>query len=88
MSGVPGSPLLWCEHLEPRDVPATAVVVAGVLTITGTPGDDRIRVFQDAADLVVLDGTTEIARVTSAGVTSIAITTGDGDDTVFGGKGD
>src|SRR5262249_26283275 len=61
--------------------PSTASVVAGVLTVTGTPGDDRIRVYLDAANLVVLDGTTEIARVASASVTSIAIDTGDGDDT-------
>ena len=75
--------MLTCDELERREMPAvTASVVAGTLTVTGTPGDDRITLFRDGPNLVVLDGTLETLRTPSAGVTSIAIDGGAGNDVI------
>ncbi len=55
---------LGCEALEAREVPAglNAVLASGVLTVTGTPGNDAIRVVQspDTATYgsIRVDGTT------------------------------
>ena len=45
--------LLQVEALEAREVPATAVLSAGVLSITGTDGADQITVREGAGQLVV-----------------------------------
>jgi uncharacterized protein GlcG (DUF336 family) len=71
------------ERLEPRDVPASATLAAGALTVTGDPTADRIRVYLDGASLVVIDRTAELGRFASASVTSININAGDGNDTVI-----
>ena len=54
--------MLTCDELERRDVPATTSLVAGLLTVTGTAGEDRITVFQSGNEVVVQDGTQEIYR--------------------------
>src|SRR4051794_22889281 len=66
-----------CELLEARNAPA-----AGPLTVSGSPGDDRLRVFRDGADLVVLNGPPEIARVAAASVTGITIRGEGGNDSL------
>ena len=43
----PDGGLLHVERLEPREVPAVAVVGGTTLVVAGTPGDDRISVFLD-----------------------------------------
>ncbi len=73
---------LQCEALEDRALLATASLAAGTLTVTGTAGDDRIRIFNDGADLRVLDSTVEIGTFASASVTNIAVNTGEGNDAV------
>ena len=76
------SPLLGCEHLEPRETPASAALVGDVLSVTGTPDRDRIAVLRDGDDLVIRDGTAEVARLASAAVRSVEVDTGGGDDSV------
>lgn len=79
--------MLRCDELETRDVPAaTASVAAGTLTITGTPGNDRIQVYQDGPSLVVLSGTEQILETPSAAVSNIAIDGGDGNDSIVVAK--
>lgn len=73
---------LQCESLEERALLATAALNAGVLTVTGTAGDDRIRILNDGAALRVLDSTVEIGAFTSPAVTAIVVTTGEGNDAV------
>jgi uncharacterized protein GlcG (DUF336 family) len=75
--------MLTCDELEAREMPAiTTVLAAGTLTIAGSPTDERITVYQDGADLVVLDGTLEAFRTPSAEVTNIAIDGGGGNDSI------
>src|SRR5947199_267089 len=74
---------LACEALEDRAVPATVALAGGVLTVTGTPGDDRIRVFSDGAAIHVLDGTTDLGAFSPALVTSITVNTDGGNDSVI-----
>ena len=74
---------LGCESLEDRAVPATVALAGGVLTVTGTPGDDRIRVFTDGAAVRVLDGTVPIGAFAPAAVVAIAVNTGGGNDVVI-----
>ena len=57
---------LGCESLEDRAVPATVALAGGVLTVTGTPGDDRIRIFTDGSAVRVLDGTVQIGAFAPA----------------------
>ncbi|MCE9564374.1 MAG: heme-binding protein [Planctomycetes bacterium] len=77
---------LRCEHLEDRTTPATATLsAAGVLTITGDAGNDRIRVTPEGGDLLVLDGTVKLGTFSSAGVTSIIIDGGSGKDSIIVG---
>lgn len=76
-------PDLACRPLEPRVTPAaTAALDAGVLTVTGTPGNDRIAVYAEGADLLVLDGTATVTRVASASVTAIAVDGNGGNDSI------
>ena len=90
---MPGRPLhspsltrrLSVEPLEPRCLlAATASLLGGVLTVTGTPGRDNVHVSLDAAagQLVVRSFADVIGRFASAAVASIAISTGAGDDIV------
>lgn len=74
---------LNCDRLEPRLVPTTAAVAGGVLTVSGTPGDDRIRIVRDGDALRVFDGTAEVGAFSSAAVASITVAAGDGDDLVL-----
>jgi uncharacterized protein GlcG (DUF336 family) len=74
---------LTCEQLEDRAVPATVALAAGVLTINGTAGDDRIRVFTDGSAIRVLDGTVEIGAFSPGAVTSIVVNSGAGNDAVI-----
>jgi uncharacterized protein GlcG (DUF336 family) len=75
--------MLMCDELERREMPAvTAAVVAGTLTVAGSPGNDRITVFQDGSDLIVRDGTLDVFRTASAGVTAIAIDGDSGNDSI------
>ncbi|MBN9520365.1 heme-binding protein [bacterium] len=73
---------LVVERLEPREVPAVAAVAGTTLVVAGTDGDDRISVFLDGTDLVVLDGATGIGRVASAAITTIAIDGAGGNDVI------
>ncbi|MDY3559133.1 heme-binding protein [Gemmata sp. JC673] len=85
---------LWCEALEERallaTVSATGVgpdVGAGAtplisLTITGTDGDDRIRVFTEGGVLKVLDRTATIGAFPATQVANLVINTGAGNDAV------
>jgi uncharacterized protein GlcG (DUF336 family) len=74
--------MLTCDELEKREVPATAVVAAGLLTVSGTTGDDRITVFQSGADLVVWSGTLEVFRTPAAGVTNLLVLGFEGNDSI------
>jgi uncharacterized protein GlcG (DUF336 family) len=75
--------MLTCDELETREMPAVAAIVAGgTLTVTGTAASDRITVYQSGPDLVVLDGTREAFRTSSAAVTNIAIDGGGGNDSI------
>src|SRR5437763_922570 len=74
---------LHVERLETRAVPAvTANLAAGVLTVTGDAGRDRIDVLLDQGQLVVRDHGRNVAGFAPAAVASITITTGGGDDVV------
>ena len=75
--------VLQCEPLEDRAVPATAALAAGSLTVTGTAGADRIRIFSDGAALHVLDGSTEIGTFAVTAVTDITVNTAGGNDAVL-----
>jgi uncharacterized protein GlcG (DUF336 family) len=66
-----------CELLEARNAPA-----AGPVTVTGSPGDDRFRVFRDGPDLVVLGGTAELLRVASDSVSGLTIRGEGGNDSL------
>ena len=90
---MPGRPLrvpslsrrLSVEPLEPRCLmAATASLLGGVLTVTGTPGRDNVHVSLDPAtgQLVVRSFLDVIGRFAPATVASIAISTGAGDDIV------
>lgn len=78
----PDRTALFIERLEPREVPAVAVVSGTNLVVTGTDGDDRISVFLDGTDLVVLDGAAGVGRVPSAAITTIAIDGAGGNDVI------
>ncbi len=74
---------LHLERLEARAVPAvTAGLAGGVLTVTGTPGRDRIDVLLDQGRLVVRDHGLPVAAFNPAAVASINIQAGAGDDVV------
>ncbi len=73
---------LHCEPLEDRALLATAALAAGVLTVVGTDGDDRIRIVNEGAALQVVDGTAVIGSFDPAAVTGIVVTTGAGNDAV------
>jgi uncharacterized protein GlcG (DUF336 family) len=74
---------LECEKLEARDVPATVALAGTTLTVTGTAGDDRIRVFFDGATINVLDGTQVIGSFAPGSVTALAVNAGTGNDVVI-----
>src|SRR5262245_66318010 len=75
---------LHVEPLESREVPATASVGGGVLTVLGTPDRDRIDIYLNngTAQLVVTESNLEIGRFASAGVGAIIVSGGAGDDVV------
>ena len=72
------------EALEEREVPSTVNVAGGVLTVTGTPQDDRIAISLDPTltQIVVQDNGRVIGRFASASISSIAVHTGDGNDRI------
>ncbi len=74
---------LQCESLEERSLLSTAALAAGALTITGTDGNDRIRVVNEGGTLRVFDGTTNIGDFASSSVTSIAVNGGAGNDSII-----
>ncbi|MBY0459456.1 MAG: heme-binding protein [Gemmataceae bacterium] len=76
-------PALKGEWLEDRMMPATAVLDGGGLTVTGTAGDDRIRVVLDGNNLQVLDGALVVGTFASAAVTDVTVNTGTGNDVVL-----
>src|SRR5262245_36704932 len=67
------------EQLETRDVPATASLMAGVLTINGTAGIDNI-VLRQANNRVSVVGLTK--TFATASIDSIVVNTRAGNDTV------
>jgi uncharacterized protein GlcG (DUF336 family) len=72
---------LELEELESRNLlSVSANLLDGVLTVTGGPEREIIHVSFDApaAELVVQDAAGDVGRFASAGVSSIAISTGDG----------
>lgn len=72
-----------CQPLEPRETPAaTSTLVGGVLTVTGSAGNERISVYAEGSDLLVLDGTATVTRVGSAAVQNIAVDGGGGNDSI------
>ncbi len=74
--------MLECEKLEDRAVPAIAVLAGNSLLITGTPGDDRIRLFTDGTSISVVDGSQIIGTFATSAVTNVAVTTAGGNDAV------
>jgi uncharacterized protein GlcG (DUF336 family) len=72
--------MLKCVELEKRDVPASAAVAAGLLTVSGTSGDDRITIFQSGTEIVIRDGTSDTLRVSAAGITNILVLGFEGND--------
>jgi hypothetical protein len=70
---------LTFERLEDRSVPATAVLSAGVLTVTGTAGNDTI-VLQQANGRVSISGIA--ATFSSASIQKVVVNSGAGNDTV------
>jgi hypothetical protein len=79
----PNRTALNCEALEERAVPATAVLAGGTLTVTGDPGNDRIRIVNDGTTLRVFDGTAEVEAFLPAEVANIVVITGTGNDVVI-----
>src|SRR5437868_13069020 len=67
------------ERLESRDVPTTAVLSNGVLTITGTSGNDSI-VLSQSNGRVQISGVTSTFATTS--INSVVINDGAGSDSV------
>jgi uncharacterized protein GlcG (DUF336 family) len=74
---------LKCEELEDRAVPATAALAGGALTVTGTAGDDRIRIVLDNGAVRVIDGSAEIGTFDPAAVASIAVNGLGGNDAIL-----
>jgi uncharacterized protein GlcG (DUF336 family) len=70
--------ILECEALEERVVPATAVLVGTALTVTGGPGDERIRIYSDGTSLHVLSGTVDLGAFALTAVDSIEVDTSPG----------
>ncbi len=69
------------EILEQRQLPSTASLAGGILTITGNPvADDRILVSLVGSNLVVQDVGVTLGQFPSASVTQINISTGNGQD--------
>ncbi len=75
-----GRTRLELEYLEPRNLLAVSSALAGgVLTITGSPDREIIRVLFDATSdqIIVQDAQGTVGTFASPAVTSIAISTGD-----------
>ena len=71
------------DRLEPREQPnATAALAAGVLTVTADPNGGRVDVFRDGNDFVVRGNGAEVGRFAVAGVTSLNVAGGAGNDVV------
>lgn len=74
---------LKCEELEDRAVPATAALAGGALAVTGTAGDDRIRLVLENGTIRVFDGTAVIGNFDSAAVATISVNGAGGNDAVL-----
>ena len=71
------------ERLEPREQPsATAVLAAGTLTITADADGGRIDIYRDGSLIVVRSEGNDIGRFAAAGVTTLNVVGGAGDDVV------
>src|SRR5262245_34572255 len=71
------------EQLDARELPnASAVLAAGVLTVSGSAGRHLIELVRDPAtgNIRVLDDKREVARFDAAAVTQIVVNGGPGDD--------
>jgi uncharacterized protein GlcG (DUF336 family) len=74
---------LRVEELEDRSLWATAVLAGTALTVTGGPGDDRIRLYSDGTSLHVLEGTVDLGPFALSAVATIEVDTSPGaNDTV------
>jgi Ca2+-binding RTX toxin-like protein len=78
---------LGVEALEDRTVPTvTASVIGTTLTVTGGPENDRIAINPDPttlSNLIVTSYGSVVGVFPAAGVTDIAVNSGDGNDTVY-----
>lgn len=73
---------LTVEPLEVRDCPATVSFVNGVLTVTGTSGNDTITVSQGAGTIVA-----EGRAFKAAAVKTVVVSGGAGNDTIIDNSG-
>src|SRR3954464_5389175 len=67
------------ERLESRDVPTTAALSGGVLTINGTTGNDSIVLAQSSGQVSVSGVTTKFA---TSSINSVVINGGGGSDSI------
>jgi len=72
------------ERLEEREVPATLSLSGGLLTVVGTPLEDRIAISLNATQtqLVVQDNGRVIGRFANSSVSNIQVFTGEGNDRI------
>lgn len=74
-------------RLERREVPtALAGLAGGILTVSGSAGNDHIAVERDGNDLVIRDRTVIVGRFAIAAVAGIQVDGGSGDDLLRVGR--
>ena len=71
------------DRLERRDVPSTANLTAGVLTVLGSANADAITVSQALGVISVSDSGRVLKQVSATSVTKIVVDAGFGNDTVI-----
>jgi Ca2+-binding RTX toxin-like protein len=74
---------LRVETLEARDVPSTAVLSDGVLTVTGTADANEIGVNRRGHTIIVGDGQQLVGRFAASEVETVVVDAAAGDDVVF-----